>query len=125
MHGGNVEARSEGHGKGSEFVVRLPIVAPEVQIDELPSEEGGPVRPAGRRCRILVAADNEDSAKSLAMILKIMGSELRTANGGLEALDVARVFRPDVILLDIGMPKLNGYETCRRIRKEPWGARRL
>ena len=71
--------------------------------------------------RILVADDNRDSADTLAMLLTIMGNEVRTANDGLQAVDVAAAFRPDMILLDIGMPKLNGYETCRRIREQPWG----
>src|SRR5205823_1075438 len=73
------------------------------------------------QCRILVADDNEDSATSLAMMLGIRGHEVRTANDGLQAVDVAAEFRPDVIFLDIGMPKLNGYEACRRIREQPWG----
>ena len=67
-----------------------------------------------------MADDNQDSADSLAMMLKIMGNEVRTANDGLQAVDVAAAFRPEVILLDIGMPKLNGYEACRRIREQPW-----
>ena len=65
--------------------------------------------------------DNGDSAISLAMMLRLMGNETRTAHDGLEALDVAAAFRPDVVLLDIGMPRLNGYDTARRIREQPWG----
>jgi CheY-like chemotaxis protein len=75
---------------------------------------------AGARRRILVTDDNVDAASSLAMMLEIMGNEVRTAHDGLEAVDVAAVFRPDVILLDIGMPKLDGFEACRRIRAQEW-----
>ncbi len=117
MHGGTVEARSPGRGLGSEFVVRLPairITAPaQPQSDE--SARAGSAR------RILVADDNEDAAYGLSSLLEILGHEVRTAADGLEAIDVASAFRPDVLLLDIGMPRLNGYDTCRRIREQPWG----
>jgi PAS domain S-box-containing protein len=118
MHGGSVEARSAGQGTGSEFVVRLPVLAlagPQ-RGDELDRTS---TTPKARR-RILVADDNRDSAHSLALLLKIMGNDTQTAHNGLEVLEVAASFRPDVILLDIGMPKLNGYETARRIREQPW-----
>jgi PAS domain S-box-containing protein len=119
MHDGAVEATSEGPGMGSEFVIRLPVVLSVVNgiTDEDPDQ---PLRPTARR-RILVVDDNVDAASSLAMMLKIMGNEIRTAHDGLEGIEAAETFRPDLILLDIGMPKLNGYETCRRIREEPWG----
>ena len=77
--------------------------------------------PAGARRRVLVVDDNRDAASSLAMMLTIMGYETRTARDGLEALDVAAEFHPRVILLDIGMPRLNGYDAARRIRQEAWG----
>ena len=118
MHGGSVEARSDGPGSGSEFIVRLPVALP--LVGEQPADEANPVRPTAR-LRILVADDNLDAAESLAMLLTLEGNETRTAHDGLEALDVAAAFRPDVILLDIGMPKLNGYEVCRRIRQQAWG----
>lgn len=70
--------------------------------------------------RILVVDDNRDSATTLAMLLKLSGNETRTAYDGLEAVEMAANFRPDVVLLDIGLPKLNGYEACRRIREQPW-----
>jgi CheY-like chemotaxis protein len=116
MHGGSVEARSEGPGTGSEFTVRIPA---------LTSSAPGPVRngdgqAASTPLRILVADDNEDAAQSLAMLLRMLGHEVVTAGDGLEALEVAEGFRPRVILLDIGMPKLNGYDTARRIRELPW-----
>ncbi|WP_439628310.1 PAS domain S-box protein [Gemmata sp.] len=118
MHGGTVEARSDGHGKGSEFVVRVPVVAADRPV-EPPAEDGGAARPSARR--ILVADDNVDSADSLGQLLELFGNEVRTANDGLAAVAVAGDFRPDLILLDIGMPRLNGYETCRRIREQAWG----
>lgn len=118
LHGGSVEARSDGPGQGSEFVVRLPVEPTAVPVAGPPSESGERAGPPGT-CRILVADDNVDSAASLALMLKIMGHEVRTANDGLQAVEVAAAFRPDVILLDIGMPNLNGYEACRRIREGP------
>jgi CheY-like chemotaxis protein len=81
-------------------------------------EEGAEV--SGRR-RVLVVDDNRDAAISLAVMLRLMGNESKTAHDGLEALEVAAAFRPDLILLDIGMPKLNGYDTARQIRQQPWG----
>ena len=120
MHGGTVEARSEGPGAGSEFVVRLPVVG-----DREPADHSVPVladaAAAGRR-RVLVVDDNKDGADSLAMLLKAAGHQVYTAHDGLEALASADRLHPDVMLLDIGLPKLNGYEVCRRIRREPWGA---
>jgi CheY-like chemotaxis protein len=119
MHGGTVQARSEGHGLGSEFIVRIPVVLSLAQIGQNAESD----RPSGAvpRHRILVVDDNHDSATSLALMLKLMGNIATTAHDGLEALAVAAVFRPDVILLDIGMPKLNGYDTARRIREQAWG----
>jgi PAS domain S-box-containing protein len=130
MHGGRIEARSDGPGKGSEFIVRLPIAetrtrqpskADEKTSDERPPREDPP-RPAGaKRCRILVADDNKDAAASLSMMLEIMGYETRSAYDGLQALEAADQFRPAVALLDIGMPKTNGYDVARHIRQQPWG----
>jgi PAS domain S-box-containing protein len=119
MHGGCVEARSEGRGMGSEFLIRLPVV---LSVVYGPQEEAvGPEdRPAGRHC-VLVVDDNVDAAASLALMFKMMGNEVRTAHDGLEGVEAAAAFRPDLILLDIGMPRLNGYEACRRIRGKPSG----
>ena len=118
MHGGTIEACSDGDGLGSEFIVRLSTDlsggAPA------PLNEATVVRPAAAY-RILVVDDNVDSAESLAMLLTIMGHETKTAYDGLEALDAAAAFRPRVILLDIGLPKLDGVEVCRRIRQQAWG----
>lgn len=116
MHGGSVEARSAGQGQGSEFVVRLPALSSGPPREHARADAG---RPASRR--ILVVDDNRDSAESLALVLGIMGNETQTAHDGLDALRVAEAFRPDVILLDIGMPKLNGYDAARRLRQEAWG----
>jgi len=118
MHGGSVEARSDGPGKGSEFIVRLPQALS--LVGNKPADEAVPVRPTAS-LRILVADDNLDSADSLAMLLTLEGNETQMAHDGLAALEVAATFRPDVMLLDIGMPKLNGYEVCRRIRQQAWG----
>ena len=121
LHGGSVRAHSEGPGRGSAFVVRLPVVLPLAGS----RQAGGEVQPAGSppRRRILVVDDNRDAALSLAELLTLMGNETQTAYDGLEALAVAETFRPDVALLDIGMPKLNGYEVCSRIRQQAWGKR--
>lgn len=118
MHGGSVAAHSEGLGRGSEFVVRLPVLdePPQTDQDSEPLPEGSA---AGRR--ILVVDDNQDSAMSLAMLLEIGGHEVRTAHDGLEALDVAETFLPDLVLMDLGMPKLNGYDAASRIREQGWG----
>ena len=118
-HEGTVEAHSSGLGQGSEFVVRLPIMveAPKPPPSEPTASQ--PTTTTGRR--ILVVDDNWDSAESLAMLLQIAGNETHTAHDGLEAVEAAERFRPDVVLLDIGLPQLNGYDVCRRIREQPWG----
>jgi CheY-like chemotaxis protein/anti-sigma regulatory factor (Ser/Thr protein kinase) len=117
LHGGTVKAHSEGPGKGSEFVVRLPALheAPRPLID---GTEGG--NPAARvRRRVLCVDDNLDACTSLAMIVRLMGHQVELAHDGRSALEKARLFHPDVILLDIGLPNLNGYEVCQRLRQEP------
>jgi len=118
MHGGAVCAHSAGLGQGSEFVVRLPILGEEQQRPTAPPAQQ-PTAMTARR--ILVVDDNRDSATSLAMLLQLTGNETHIAHDGLEALAAAAKFHPDVVLLDLGMPKLNGYETARRIREQPWG----
>jgi signal transduction histidine kinase/ActR/RegA family two-component response regulator len=117
-HGGTVEVRSAGIGQGSEFIVRLPVLS---EADE-PSPKPAIVEPSPTMSRrILVVDDNRDSAESLAMLLKLTGNETRTAYDGLEAVEAAARFRPDVVLMDVGLPNLNGYDAARRIREQPWG----
>ncbi len=118
LHGGTVDAYSAGVGQGCEFVVRLPIR--EEQIEEKPKTTPGDSQMKSSR-RILVVDDNEDSANSLATFLQLLGNETHTAFDGIEALEKAAALQPEVVLLDIGMPKLNGYEAARRIRAQPWG----
>ncbi|MEX2559462.1 MAG: ATP-binding protein, partial [Pirellulales bacterium] len=120
LHGGTVYARSDGTGHGSEFVVRVPVMAAEpgprepAVVTEITAGT-----PGGHR--VLVVDDNLDSAKTLAMLMTMLGNEVRTAHDGLEAVEMAAEFRPHVALLDIGLPKLNGYEAARRIRENPLG----
>jgi PAS domain S-box-containing protein len=118
LHGGSVEARSDGPGRGSEFTLRLPIV-PEATASQ--SESAAPEASPAPWRRVLIVDDNADSTESLALLLARRGHEVRAANDGLRAIELGREFRPDLVLLDIGMPGLNGYETCQRMRKEPWG----
>jgi PAS domain S-box-containing protein len=121
LHGGTIEAHSGGHRKGSEFTVRLPIVDAPLEIPRGLGRDSGKAGSAGK-CRILVVDDLRDTADSLAMILQTMGHDTRTAYDGVEAVQTAATFQPNIILLDIGLPKMNGYEAARQIRNEPWGA---
>jgi CheY-like chemotaxis protein len=117
LHDGEITVESEGPGRGSEFIVRLPLAG---DTSEAPMASGHQVpRLSGRR--ILVVDDNHDSAAALAILLEMMGNETRTAHDGLSAYETALAFRPELMLLDIGLPRMNGYDVCRRIRKEPWG----
>jgi PAS domain S-box-containing protein len=118
MHGGSLKAFSAGAGMGSEFVVRLPIV---VGLGEQSCENNGHIAGASRKRRIMVVDDNENAAQLLGMLLQALGNDVQTAYDGLAALELAAEFRPDVVLLDIGMPKMDGYETARRIREQSWG----
>jgi PAS domain S-box-containing protein len=124
LHGGRVEAQSAGLGKGSEFSVYLPVVDMPVQAREEPGP-GGRKSPVGPRRRVLVADDLHDSADSLSMMLRLAGHDIQTAHNGLEAVQAAATFRPDVVLLDIGMPRMNGYEAAQHIRQQPWGKEML
>ena len=118
IHGGSVSAHSAGIGHGSEFVVRIPASA--VQRPAAQHDQPAMSVPVSKR-RILVVDDNTDAAESLAALLSINGHETRLAHDGLQAVEEARAFKPDVVFLDIGMPALDGHETARRIRQEPWG----
>jgi signal transduction histidine kinase len=119
MHGGTIEARSEGTGKGSEFVVRLPAPAQSTQVS-LAATTISEARQTVRR-RILVVDDNLDSAESMAMMLTLSGHEVATAHDGMEAVKLAAEFQPEVAFLDLGMPRLDGYEAARSIRQQSWG----
>ena len=119
LHGGTVAARSEGKGHGSEFTVRIPLATGE-QANE--HHKNRKITSSTTNWhRILVVDDNRDSATSLSMMLNFMGHDTRTANDGVHGLEVAETFRPDVCLLDIGMPHLNGFDMARRLREESWG----
>jgi signal transduction histidine kinase/ActR/RegA family two-component response regulator len=132
MHGGSVTAHSDGPGCGSEFVIRLPLLLGDrlatdaEQLNTLSALEPSMMNAEGTtqtQRRILVADDNNDALESLATLLQLSGHEVYTAANGAVALESAEQHRPEVALLDIGMPKLDGYEVARRIRAQPWGAR--
>jgi PAS domain S-box-containing protein len=118
MHGGSVEARSAGEGQGSEFVVRLPIA---VGVSDVPAPADSETTTSHATQRILVVDDNRDSAESMAMLLELTGHEVYTAHDGPHALDLVERHRPDVVLLDIGLPTMSGHDVCRSIRQQPWG----
>lgn len=120
LHGGKIEARSDGPGRGSEFIVRLPV-AREMPVERPAAPRGDRTKEPGKKCRILVADDCRDSTDTFAMLLRARGYEVGTAYDGEQTMEAARALRPDVLVLDIGMPELNGYEICRRIREQPWG----
>ena len=115
LHGGTVEARSAGLGLGSEFIVRLPLLSGH----RATSPPAADLAPRPERRRILIADDNADAAESLSMLLELAGHEVRVASLGRDALSLAKTFRPDTALLDIGMPDLSGYEVARELRREP------
>jgi PAS domain S-box-containing protein len=120
LHGGTVDARSEGLGKGSEFMVRLPVIVERVPLPQASEPSGAPDFKSPSR-RIVVVDDNRDSADALAMFLRLYGYETDTAYDGVEGLEAAERMRPDAVLLDIGMPRMNGYDACRCLREKPWG----
>jgi PAS domain S-box-containing protein len=117
LHGGTITASSSGTGAGSTFEVRLPV-----DPDSLPTTQaaGGDVTTFPSPRKVLVVDDNQDAAKSLGRMLVLAGQDVRLAHDGQAAIDVAETFRPDVILLDIGLPALNGYEVCRHLRERLW-----
>ncbi|QEL18675.1 hybrid sensor histidine kinase/response regulator [Limnoglobus roseus] len=117
MHGGTVTAASAGEGQGTTFTVSLP----EAERVEFHGPTVTELPPATSARRILVVDDNRDGAESMADMLRLLGHEVRTAFDGVEAVAAAEASRPDVILMDVGMPRLNGMDATRRIREQPWG----
>jgi CheY-like chemotaxis protein len=119
LHDGRIEVASGGPGAGSTFTVRLPALA-DAPSGETRRQGRGATAPL--RCRILIVDDMKDSADSLALLLGAAGHLVQLAYDGESAVAAAETFRPDAVLLDLGMPSLNGYDVCRRIRAQPWGA---
>ena len=118
MHGGSIEARSAGEGQGSEFIVRLPVLS----RDEVAAQHGPDVASESQpQRRVLIVDDNRDSADSLAMLMQITGNKTYMAHDGVEAVEAVEKYRPEVVLLDIGLPGMDGHEVCRRVREQPWG----
>jgi CheY-like chemotaxis protein/anti-sigma regulatory factor (Ser/Thr protein kinase) len=124
MHGGAVTVESSGADQGSTFTVTLPALDSEPQPLEPAVPEAAPTE-AERKRRILVVDDNRDSALSMALMLKLLGNEVRTAHDGVQAVELAESFRPEVVLMDVGMPRLNGYEATRRIKEHQWGKKQI
>jgi CheY-like chemotaxis protein len=118
MHGGGIEAHSDGPRCGSEFVVRLPLLPVEPPV-AVPVPRAQIVVEAARSLRVLIVDDNADSASSVATLLQLQGHEVHVEHAGHTALRAAADYRPDVILLDIGLPGMNGYEIARRLRENP------
>jgi CheY-like chemotaxis protein len=116
LHGGSLTALSDGLGAGTELTVRLPRYVGASAPLVVPALAG----PSIAQSRILVVDDNVDAADALAFMLRAAGHEVATAHDGLEALDVSAAFRPEIVLLDLGMPKLNGYAAASKIREQAW-----
>jgi CheY-like chemotaxis protein len=120
LHGGRISVHSDGPGRGSSFIVQLNLLqVPALRVVPI---EADPIAatPGRHGARVLIVDDNHDGAQGLAMMLDLEGHEVRTAVDGLEALALAEEFKPHVVLLDIGMPGIDGYETARRLRARPW-----
>ncbi len=120
LHGGSVSAHSDGPNKGSVFSVRLPL-ASEPLAQAQPSSAACPIQTAARPCKVLVVDDHVDAATSMSTILRTLGHDVRVVHEGQKAVEEAASYLPDVVLLDIGLPKMNGYEVASRIRAQPWG----
>jgi len=121
MHDGRVEAFSAGPNQGSEFVVRLPVLTLSggLQLPEIPAPGANAPRPEQRPCRVLIVDDNMDAARSLSMVLELRGHEVRTCYDGAAGLAEAEGFEPEIVLLDIGLPGMDGFEVARRLRARP------
>jgi CheY-like chemotaxis protein/anti-sigma regulatory factor (Ser/Thr protein kinase) len=122
LHRGSVSVESAGPNQGSRFTVRLPgIRAADSIINNLPQNSTRPSPAHGTQCRVLIVDDNEAALETLCMIVQVLGHDIERARDGLEAITAAESFRPDIILMDIGMPRLDGYQAARRIRSHSWG----
>ena len=117
LHGGTIEAHSDGRGRGSVFRVRLPTRVAR----HAPAATRSSVPVAKRKLKVLIVDDNRDAARSLGMLLELLGHDVRVVYDGDGAVDLAGDFRPELVLLDLGMPNVSGYEVCRRIRSQAWG----
>jgi CheY-like chemotaxis protein len=118
MHSGSIEAHSDGYGTGTEFHVRLPVLH---SIESRQTAEAAPEKPPTAARRILIVDDNFDSAESMSILLGMIGNECEMAHTGPQAIELAETFRPNVILLDIGLPVMDGYEVCRIVRSQTAG----
>jgi CheY-like chemotaxis protein len=119
LHGGSVHAASAGPGRGSEFTVRLPLAREAEPGPDGARPGNGRADAAAPARRVLVVDDNRDAADSLGLLLKALGNDVQVAHDGASALDAARTYRPGVVLLDLGMPGMNGYEVARALRAQP------
>jgi len=121
LHGGSIEAYSPGIGMGSRFVVRLPasVLAPSAEPTELAA--GGGAEHTARSAKILVVDDNRDAADTLALALQFRGYRMLSAYSGQQALEIGAREHPQALLVDVGMPGMDGYETLQRMRRETWG----
>jgi CheY-like chemotaxis protein len=119
MHGGTVQARSEGEGLGTEICIRLPLVAAAVACASSPSETPAVEKTITRR--VLVVDDNEAAATLLSAVVKQLGNDVLVAHDGQQAIELAQSFQPEVVLMDLGMPGIDGYAAARHIRQQPWG----
>ena len=115
LHGGTVEASSEGIGRGAVFTVRLPLIEAAPKLPETVETD----QPSRKQLHILIIEDNRDSAESMRLLLDLLGHEVRVAHSGPGGLAAAKEWRPDVVLCDIGLPSMDGYETARQLRKLP------
>lgn len=121
LHGGRIEARSAGDGRGSEFIVRLPACEPPASMPTATEARSAVDSPR----KVLIADDNHDAAVTLGTLLTAMGHETRVVHDGLAAVEMAEAFRPDIVILDIAMPKLDGYEAATAIAERPWSTSTL
>jgi CheY-like chemotaxis protein len=121
LHGGSISASSDGVGKGSTFTVRIPMSVAQPEAAEDLALRGTESAAGASPLRILVADDNRDAAESLAALLRMVGHEVRIAYDGVEAVGVASEYHPDAVVLDIGMPKMNGYDVAKKLRGEVTG----